>query len=94
MSGIWREDSNAEWVLTDLLDKLADKKREGEEGSEHSRNIRQGKTCRQAGMGERPQSPVQDGRLPEPWRQRSWRPVVSSGGLTLHTRDVTGTAQA
>ncbi len=46
------EDSNAEWVLTDLLDKLADKTRKGDEGSEHSPNNRQGMTCRQAGLGE------------------------------------------
>ncbi len=66
MSGIWREDSNAEWVLTDLLDKLEDKTREGMDGSEHSPNNRQGMTYEwQAGLGERPESPVQDGRLPE-----------------------------
>ncbi len=37
LSRIWREDSNAEWVLTDLLNILADKTREGEVGSEQSK---------------------------------------------------------
>ncbi len=60
---IWREDSNAEWVLTDLFDKLADKTREGEEGHEHSPNNRQGKTSRRADW-EDGQSPVQDGSSP------------------------------
>ncbi len=62
---MWRVDSNAEWVLTNLLDKLADKMRGGEEGSEHSPNNRQGNTCIQVDMGERPQSPFQDGIAPE-----------------------------
>ncbi len=52
-------------MLIHLLDKSADKMRKGEEGSEHSPNNRQGKTCRQAGMIEWPQSTVQDGRPPE-----------------------------
>ncbi len=47
------------------------------------------------GLGELPQSPVQDGRPPEGREgSKAGGRRLGSGGQTLHTTDVTGSAQA